>query len=89
MDELNEYSYMWKEKKDKYVLLSDEDVISIICLYQGMTLIFLMEDEILNDLIVEKMLKSGNKVCYSWEEVDKLAISSAEELHEMLRDSDD
>lgn len=50
---------------------------------------FLMEDEILYELTIEKMLESGNRVCHRWEELDELAISSAEELHEMLRDSDD
>ena len=49
----------------------------------------LIEYETLHDLIVKKMLKSGNKVCHSVKKLRELAISSAEELHEILRDSDD
>ena len=62
MKNVNEYSYIWEEDKEKYVLVSDEygdDIFEI----GGTELMFLLiEDDALAELIVENMIKNGNKV---------------------------
>ena len=62
MKNVNEYSYIWEEDKEKYVLVSDEygdDIFEI----GGTELMFLLiEDDASAELIVENMIKNGNKV---------------------------
>lgn len=62
MKNVNEYSYIWEEDKEKYVLVSDEYGD---CIFEigGTELMFLLiEDDALAELIVENMIKNGNKV---------------------------
>lgn len=71
MDALNEYSYMWESDKDKYVLLNDELGNSILYLNGKEIMFFLIEDDVLVDSIITKMLESGNKVYNSISELQE------------------
>lgn len=62
MDELNEFSYMWESEKDKYVLLNDELGNSILYINGKEIMFVLIEDDVLDDLIINKMIENGNKV---------------------------
>ena len=71
MDELNECSYIWKEDKDKYILLNDDSGKSIFYINGENLMFLLVEDDILYDLIIAKMVESGNKVYNSFAEMQE------------------
>lgn len=71
MNELNELSYMWEEEKDKYVLLNDKLDISILYINEKEIMFVLIEDDELDDLIISKMIESGNKVYNSINELQE------------------
>ena len=71
MDELNKCSYIWKEDKDKYILLNDESGKSIFYINGENLMFLLVEDDILYDLIIAKMVESGNKVYNSFAEMQE------------------
>lgn len=62
MDALNEYSYIWGVDKDKYVLLKDEFGMSILSINGKEIMFLLIEDDIVADSVIAKMLEYGNKV---------------------------
>ena len=72
MDKLNEYSYIWDRDKEKYVLLDDETGKSIWSINGKELMFFLIEDDALADLIIEKMLNAGNKVYNSIVELQEV-----------------
>lgn len=59
---LDEYSYIWQSDKDKYVLLNDELGKSILFIKEKEIMFFLVEDEVLLELIISKMMEHGNKI---------------------------
>lgn len=71
MNILNEYSYIWVTDKDRYVLLSDEVGNSVIFIDGNKIMFFLLEDDVLLDLIISKMIEHGNKIYNSIEELQK------------------
>ncbi|MBD5394289.1 MAG: hypothetical protein HDR71_08450 [Lachnospiraceae bacterium] len=75
MDRLNEHSYIWESDKDRYVLLKDNLEYDIFYINEKELMFFLIEDDTLADLIVNKMLENGNKVYNSIEELQE-AINS-------------
>lgn len=75
MDTLNEYSYIWNKDKEKYVLLDDKIGKSILFINGQEIMFFLIENDALADLIIEKMLNAGNKVYKSIVELQE-AISN-------------
>lgn len=68
---MNELSYMWEEEKDKYVLLNDKLDISILYINEKEIMFVLIEDDELDDLIISKMIESGNKVYNSVDELQE------------------
>lgn len=62
MDTLNEYSYIWEEDKEKYVLLKDEFGVNILYVNGKEIKVLLIEDDIVEDSIVSKMIGQGNRV---------------------------
>lgn len=72
MDALNKYSYIWESDKDRYVLLNDELGNSIFVINGEELMFFLIEDDALLDLIIGKMLESGNKVYNSITELKEV-----------------
>ena len=74
MDVLNEYSYIWESDKDRYVLLKDDLEYDIFSINEKKLMFFLIEDDTLVDLIINKMLENGNKVYNSIKELQE-AIS--------------
>ena len=62
MKNVNEYSYIWEEDKEKYVLVSDEYGDGIFEIGGTELMFLLIEDDALAELIVENMIKNGNKV---------------------------
>ena len=75
MDVLNEHSYIWESDKDRYVLLKDNLEYDIFYINEKELMFFLIEDDTLADLIVNKMLENGNKVYNSIKELQE-AINS-------------
>lgn len=71
MDAINEYSYIWDTEKEKYVLLDDNVGKSILVIDGEEIMFFLIEEDALADLIIEKMINAGNKVYKSIEELQK------------------
>lgn len=72
MDKLNECSHIWEEDKDKYILLNDEELgKSIFYLNDKNLMFFLVEDDTLFDMIIAKMIESGNKVYNSMAEMQE------------------
>ena len=71
MDELNEFSYMWESEKDKYVLLNDELGNSILYINGKEIMFVLIEDDVLDDLIINKMIENGNKVYNNIDELQE------------------
>lgn len=69
MNLLNEYSYIWKSDKDKYVLINDDN--SIMYINGKEIMFFLIEDDELANSIVAKMLEYGNKVYNNIDELQK------------------
>lgn len=65
MDALNEYSYIWGADKDKYVLLKDEFGFSILSINGKEIMFLLIEDDIVADSVIAKMMECGNQVYYS------------------------
>lgn len=72
MDMLDEYSYIWKTDKDKYVLLIDELGSSVLFIKEKEIMFFLVEDDALLDLIISKMMEHGNKIYNSIAELRKM-----------------
>ena len=62
MDKLIEYSYIWEEDREKYVLLDEEGGKSIWLIKEGELMFLLIEDDVLANAISERMLMAGNKV---------------------------
>lgn len=62
MDALNEYSYIWGVDKEKYVLLKDEFGTSILSINGKEIMFFLIEEDVVADLVIAKMVEHGNKV---------------------------
>ena len=62
MDKLIEYSYIWEEDREKYVLVDEERGKSIWLIKEGELMFFLIEDDVLANAIIERMLMAGNKV---------------------------
>lgn len=62
MKNINEYSYIWEEDKENYVLVSDEYGDGIFQINGTELMFFLVEDDALAELIVDNMIKNGNKV---------------------------
>ena len=62
MDTLNEYSYIWGADKDKYVLLKDEFGASILSVNGKEFMFLLIEDDIVADSVIAKMMEYGNRV---------------------------
>ena len=75
MDVLNEHSYIWESDRDRYVLVKDELEYDIIFINEKELMFFLIEDDTLADLIINKMLENGNKVYNSIKELQE-AINS-------------
>ncbi len=71
MNMLDEYSYIWQTDKDKYVLLNDELGNSILFIKEKEIMFFLLEDDVLLDLIISKMMEHGNKIYNSIAELQK------------------
>lgn len=71
MNALDEYSYIWQTDKDKYVLLKDELGNSILFIKEKVIMFFLIEDDVLLDLIISKMTEHGNKIYNSIAELQK------------------
>lgn len=71
MNALDEYSYIWQTDKDKYVLLKDELGNSILFIKEKEIMFFLIEDDVLLDLIISKMTEHGNKIYNSIAELQK------------------
>lgn len=71
MNMLDEYSYIWQTDKDKYVLLNDELGNSILFIKEKEIMFFLIEDDALLDLIINKMMEHGNKIYNSIAELQK------------------
>ena len=71
MNLLEEYSYIWQTDKDKYVLLNDELGNSILFIKGKEIMFFLIEDDVLLDLIISKMMEHGNKIYNSIAELQK------------------
>lgn len=71
MNELNELSYIWEKEKDKYVLLKDKLDNSILYINEKEIMFVLIEDDELDDLIISKMIESGNKVYNSIDELQE------------------
>lgn len=71
MNLLEEYSYIWQTDKDKYVLLSDELGNSILFIKEKEIMFFLVEDDVLHELIISKMMEHGNKIYNSIAEIQK------------------
>lgn len=69
MSLLNEYSYIWEEDRDKYVLVTDELGESIFYINGKEIMFFLIEDDMLDTLIINKMLENGNRIYKSIEEL--------------------
>lgn len=69
MSLLNEYSYIWEEDRDKYVLVTDELGESIFYINENEIMYFLIEDDMLDTLIINKMLANGNRIYKSIEEL--------------------
>lgn len=68
---LEDYSHIWQEDKDKYVLLIDELGDRIFFIKENEIMFFLIEDDTLYELIISKMIKHGNKVYNSIEEIQQ------------------
>lgn len=68
---LEEYSYIWQTDKDKYVLLHDELGDSILFIKEKEIMFFLLEDDMLYELIISKMMEQGNKIYNSITEIQK------------------
>lgn len=69
MNLLEEYSYIWQT--DKYVLLHDELGDSILFIKEKEIMFFLLEDDMLYELIISKMMEQGNKIYNSITEIQK------------------
>lgn len=61
MNKLSEYSYIWETDKEKYVLVDDDLGRSIFFIKDKEIMFFLLEDDDLLDMIICKMIESGNK----------------------------
>lgn len=71
MDTLNEYSYIWGPDIDKYVLVKDELGDSIFSINGKELMFLLIEDDIVADAVIAKMLECGNKVYNSIAELQE------------------
>ena len=58
--EVEDYSYLWKEEKEDYVLVKSSLGYSIIDKKHQMMLV--VEDDELEKKLIEKMLENGNKI---------------------------
>ncbi len=58
--EVEDYSYLWKEEKEDYVLVKSSLGYSIIDKKHQMMLV--VEDDELAKKLIEKMLENGNKI---------------------------
>lgn len=74
MDKLKEYSYIWEKDRDKYILLDDEFGTSIFTIDENGLVFVVIEDDILVDLIVAKMLENGNKVYNNIQELQEVVV---------------
>ncbi len=61
MNKLSEYSHIWETDKEKYVLVDDDLGRSIFFIKDKEIMFFLLEDDDLLDMIICKMIESGNK----------------------------
>lgn len=71
MNKLREYSYIWETDKEKYVLVDDALGKSIIFIKNKEIMFCLLEDEVLLNLIIRKMIECGNKKYSSFAELQK------------------
>ena len=71
MNNMEEYSYIWKIEKDKYVLLDDEFGRSILSINGEEIKFLLIEDDFLANEIINKMLECGNRRYASMEELKR------------------
>lgn len=71
MEKLENYAFMWNEKKDEYFLLIDEDCTEILWLHDGKMGFDLIDDNELYKSIVLKLEECGNKKFNNMDEVKK------------------
>ncbi len=57
---ISRYEYLWKNEKEKYVLVKSSKGFGIINILEKTMLV--IEDSKLEDEIISKMLEHGNKV---------------------------
>lgn len=69
MEKLNDYEFMWNEKKEEYYLLVEEDCTEILWLHDGKMGFDLIEDDEIYKLIVMKLEECGNGKFYNMDEV--------------------
>ena len=81
MDTLEQFSHIWQQDKDKYIVLYDEFGKSIFSI-EGETLMFcLIDDDCIFNAVVEKMTESGNKIYRSMAELqDDCGLTSGKHI---------
>ena len=81
MDTLEQFSHIWQQDKDQYILLHDEFGKSIFSI-EGKTLMFyLIEDDCIFNAVVEKMTESGNKIYRSMADLqDDCGLTSGKHI---------
>ena len=70
-DEIKEYDYLWGKEKYRYVLLKVETEYCIIYIDQKDGDEFLLiEDDDIADAVIKKMIKCGNEICETIDELE-------------------
>ena len=63
--EVENYSYLWKEKKEDYVLIKPtvgDEILEYAIIDKKHQMMLMMEDNELAKKLVEKMLENGKKI---------------------------
>ncbi len=63
--EVEEYSYLWKEEKEDYVLVKPilgDEILEYSIIDKKHQMMLVVEDDELAKKLIEKMLENGNKI---------------------------
>ena len=63
--EVEEYSYLWKEEKEDYVLVKPilgDEILEYSIIDKKHQMMLVVEDDELEKKLIEKMLENGNKI---------------------------
>lgn len=77
---MEEYSYIWRAEKDKYVLLDDEFGRSILSINSEGIKFLLIEDDSLTNEIINKMLECGNRRYSSMKDMERFILVTMKQI---------